>query len=230
VPGTLWRTRLIAEIAEKSYRMTSTKASEAEYITRILQSADRALAAVDEAYIIQERGHSQRPMPTFRPEEVTLGPRLGKGGFGIVNEIKSFCLDEELTSAKDMPAEASYVDNVADNPAAGTAETIPIPHCLRQDSFERHVHYDIQKAREFMRQKAQRNGTARYALKRLHDDLTELEKARGMIDLAIEAKYLSVVWHPNIGKISGRMAAIVQSRPRRMLSKILSNLDGCTIS
>jgi hypothetical protein len=43
-----------------------------------------------------------------------------------------------------------------------------------------------------------KNGYARYALKRLHNDLTELERARGMVDLAVEAKYLSLVWHPNI--------------------------------
>jgi len=43
----------------------------------------------------------------------------------------------------------------------------------------------------------------RYALKRLHEELSEVEKARAMIDLAVEAKYLSVVWHPNIVKMRG---------------------------
>jgi hypothetical protein len=60
-------------------------------------------------------------------------------------------------------------------------------------------HYDVYTARKLMARMARRNGDARYAVKRLHRDLTDLERARGMIDLAIEAKYLSVVWHPNIG-------------------------------
>jgi hypothetical protein len=61
------------------------------------------------------------------------------------------------------------------------------------------AHYDVRIARKHMAQMVRRNGDARYAVKRLHRDLTDLERARGMIDLAIEAKYLSVMWHPNIG-------------------------------
>ena len=59
-------------------------------------------------------------------------------------------------------------------------------------------HYKINNARRHMAENVLRNGEARFAVKRLHRDLTDLERARGMIDLAIEAKYLSVIWHPNI--------------------------------
>lgn len=61
------------------------------------------------------------------------------------------------------------------------------------------AHYDVRVARKHMARMVRRNGDARYAVKRLHRDLTDLERARGMIDLAIEAMYLSVMWHPNIG-------------------------------
>jgi hypothetical protein len=67
-------------------------------------------------------------------------------------------------------------------------------------SMNDHVHYDIKKARLLMGQRCTRKGTARYALKRLHGALSATERARGMIDLAVEAKYLSVVWHPNISE------------------------------
>jgi hypothetical protein len=41
---------------------------------------------------------------------------------------------------------------------------------------------------------------ARYAIKRLHGDtLNDFERVRGSIDLAMEAKYLSALSHPNIG-------------------------------
>jgi hypothetical protein len=66
------------------------------------------------------------------------------------------------------------------------------------------AHYDVRIARKHMAHMVRRNGDARYAVKRLHRDLTDLERARGMIDLAIEAKYLSVMWHPNIGACSNR--------------------------
>jgi hypothetical protein len=67
------------------------------------------------------------------------------------------------------------------------------------------AHYDVRIARKHMAHMVRRNGDARYAVKRLHRDLTDLERARGMIDLAIEAKYLSVMWHPNIGACSNRL-------------------------
>jgi len=61
-------------------------------------------------------------------------------------------------------------------------------------------HYELGVARKHMQQHVRRNGRdARYAIKRLHSDLSVLERARGVIDLAIEAKLLSVLWHPNIG-------------------------------
>jgi hypothetical protein len=66
------------------------------------------------------------------------------------------------------------------------------------------AHYDVRIARKHMAQMVRRQGDARYAVKRLHRDLTDLERARGMIDLAIEAKYLSVMWHPNIGACTNR--------------------------
>jgi hypothetical protein len=43
------------------------------------------------------------------------------------------------------------------------------------------------------------NGEARYAIKMLHPEtLSEFERTRGMIDLAMEAMYLSALSHPNI--------------------------------
>jgi len=80
------------------------------------------------------------------------------------------------------------------------------------DELEDEEHYDPGEAREYMQLNARRprrdgdddkndGGDARYAIKRLHTSLTELERTRGMIDLAIESKFLSVLWHPNIIKM-----------------------------
>jgi hypothetical protein len=62
-------------------------------------------------------------------------------------------------------------------------------------------HYDVKDARFMMSKQVRRKGSARYAIKKLHSDLNDLERARGMIDMALEVKYLSVLWHPNIGKL-----------------------------
>jgi hypothetical protein len=73
----------------------ATEQQETEFARKMLLRSDAILEAVDQAYIIKERGHKVRAMPTFRPEEISLGKVLGTGGFGIVNEIKGFFLDKE---------------------------------------------------------------------------------------------------------------------------------------
>ncbi|GAX19258.1 hypothetical protein FisN_4Lh157 [Fistulifera solaris] len=185
---------------------------------RLLQKADRILKEVDEAYIIKQRGHHQRAMPTFRPEELSLGKTLGTGGFGIVSEISKFSLDpdepsEELpvdTEGEEHPITLENPQQPNNNihPTVSLDDAIPGTFVEVVDRPEEltmndHVHYDVKKAREFMANRCMRNGKARYAIKRLHKALTPVEKARGMIDLAIEAKYLSTVWHPNIIKLRG---------------------------
>lgn len=206
-----------------------------ELAKRLLKRADKILKEVDDAYIIKHRGHHQRAMPAFRPEELSLGKTLGTGGFGVVSEISKFTLDpdqrpEELpvnngNEGGDSNAKIFNIDKEGDDPS----DSIPVPDNPQQPShiyrslnsdekipgsfvevvdkreeltLNDHVHYDVKKARHFMAERCLRNGRARYAIKRLHGDLTPVEKARGMIDLAIEAKYLSMVWHPNISKYS----------------------------
>lgn len=247
----------------------STFANEAEesaYAKRMLERADKTLALIDEAFIVKERGHNFRAMPTFRHEEISLGATLGTGGFGIVNEISKFTLDEEVLSKNEEEngekekengekengekekvvgqhvksnIDGLVVSNGQDKKST-TGATVVSPTATSDTTIEGNeakddaaaaasddaaaalessqqqasnnnandddlmfnhddeFHYDVEKARELMTSRVTKNGYARYALKRLHNDLTELERARGMVDLAVEAKYLSLVWHPNI--------------------------------
>ena len=188
-----------------------------ELAKRLLKRADKILKEVDSAYIILQRGHHQRAMPAFRPEELSLGKNLGIGGFCKVSEISKFTLDAEQAqeeapvtndneggdtnaSTLDNPQQPSniYRSLSSDDTIPGSfVEVVDKPE---ESSMNDHVHYDVKKARQFMAERCMRNGKPRYAIKRLHGALTSVEKVRGMIDLAIEAKYLSTVWHPNISK------------------------------
>jgi hypothetical protein len=198
---------------------------ENEHARKMLEGSDAILAAVDNAYIIKQRGHKVRAMPTFRPEEVSLGKVLGTGGFGIVNEIKGFFLDKEdetesqtqaLSEEESSDEKSALIQN---NPEDTMDATLPSTGLRKRNSepkitivptdsdkavtresdlLDSHTHYDVSKAKQVMSMRAIKSGGGRYALKRLHDDLSQLERARGMIDLAVEAKYLSTVWHPNI--------------------------------
>ncbi len=58
--------------------------------------------------------------------------------------------------------------------------------------------------RSFIASHVNRNGQARYAIKRLSSGLSRNESTSflsGVIDLALEAKYLSVIQHPHIIKM-----------------------------
>lgn len=189
--------------------------------------AAKLLAEIDNAFIIQQRNHDQRPMPTFAETELKLGLILGTGGFGIVKEVVEFNLDplydgDDNDNDHGLGQDQSHGNN-RDNPQqasnSGTAEVTSsrplgrrfptrtanyeITDCPEDASRNDHVHYDIRAARQLMQERCLRRGNARYALKRLHGCLTPAERARGMLDLAAEAKYLSVVWHPNIIKLRG---------------------------
>jgi hypothetical protein len=171
---------------------------------------------VDESFIVVHRDHEQRPLPTFRAEDVSLGKVLGTGGFGIVLEITNFMLhphDESAATEKPHRCNASSteenisIDNLNNSNAAPIQRRRQVSFTATKDeeffSGNSHIHYDVHKAKHWMEQNCVSDGVPRYALKRLQKGLTQLERTRGMLDLAVEAKYLSIVWHPNISMLNG---------------------------
>ena len=58
-------------------------------------------------------------------------------------------------------------------------------------------------ARVFLAENTLRDGHARYAIKRLKPDLSEKDRKDAVMDMAIEAKFLAVISHPNIVKMRG---------------------------
>lgn len=111
----------------------------------------------------------------FGPNEIRLGGVLGKGGFCTVSEIRKITLNGDIDHEQ-------------------------------QFSTEEDVQWQIQD-REFMsknylRKKNGRNDT-RYAIKTLSETLlNDPERfVAGVIDLAVETKFLAVIRHPNIIKM-----------------------------
>ena len=156
---------------------------------KLLKKAGKILSEVDKALIFKT--HPPRELPSFQRSELKFGPVLGVGGFCVVKEIRKVTLLAQ--NAKDISSD----DEAAATPdsAAAAAE--------KRDSLADDEHYNISTAREQISKRCLRDGDARYAVKFLHPELSKLEKARAIIDLALEAKYLSVVSHPNIIKMRG---------------------------
>lgn len=155
-----------------------------------------------------------------------MGKVLGIGGFGVVRAVTSFRLiveeeikedssengadaaalanrrksaDEVIIDKKELPPEGHIADAVAEHTAEFSSP--PPPRFGATDND----HLDVNFARQIMQKRCLRHGDARYAVKHLLglDDLTELERARGRIDLAIEVKYLRALNHPNIVRMRG---------------------------
>ena len=116
-------------------------------------------------------------------KELDLGKVLGRGGFCVVNEITQINLKE----GKQAIEQTSIED-------------------------ERDI-YNIVQDRKFMSSHCIRSGKDyRYAIKILQDSSRKDPDTfvNGVIDLAIEAKFLAVVRHPNIIKMRGM--ALMENR------------------
>lgn len=66
-----------------------------------------------------------------------------------------------------------------------------------------HEEGNNEEARGHMSREYRRDGDARYAIKKLHTDLDKDGTIKGIMDLALEAKFLSALDHPHIIKIRG---------------------------
>jgi len=109
--------------------------------------------------------------PTFAKKELILGKFLGRGGFSDVEEFRGVVLRGQQ------------------------------PELRRSDSLA----FDGKESRKFIAEHSIRpSGDARYAVKRLRRDVvneaSELLWA-GIVDLAIETRFLSQLEHPNIIKL-----------------------------
>lgn len=190
----------------------------------VTDRASAVLAAIDVAHIVQDRDHDPRPLPTFHLEEITLGKVLGTGGFGIVFEVQNFVetpeSDAEAEAAIEVSEDKKSSDSLCDTTVGHSSQDIVATSngvkqrntnprrkevsiiATKDEEFfsgNLHIHYDVRKAKHWMVQHAMfSDQKPRYALKRLQIGLSPRERTRGMLDLAIEAKFLSIVWHPNI--------------------------------
>mmetsp|Transcript_6193 Transcript_6193/g.10610 ORF Transcript_6193/g.10610 Transcript_6193/m.10610 type:complete len:238 (-) Transcript_6193:690-1403(-) len=138
---------------------------------------------------------AEAAMPKFDRSELTLGRVLGRGGFCTVSEISKVTIPEvsggaAAAAAAARPPAGTEEDDDDDDGGGGGGG----------GGFAAQILQD----RNFIATKYLRKGKdARYAIKTLSDDvLTDPERfVAGIIDLAIESRFLAVIKHPNIIKM-----------------------------
>eukprot|EP00561_Arcocellulus_cornucervis_P005941 CAMPEP_0185828626 /NCGR_PEP_ID=MMETSP1322-20130828/32649_1 /TAXON_ID=265543 /ORGANISM="Minutocellus polymorphus, Strain RCC2270" /LENGTH=400 /DNA_ID=CAMNT_0028526367 /DNA_START=50 /DNA_END=1252 /DNA_ORIENTATION=- len=125
---------------------------------------------------------SEALIPTFASSEITIGTILGRGGFCTVSEISKVKLADGGKSAA-----VHHHDDEDEEEQLGFAGG----QAIIQD-------------RAFIAQRCLRKGKdARYAIKKLSKEVQSDPNrfVAGVIDLAIESRFLAVVKHPNIIKM-----------------------------
>ena len=146
----------------------------------LLKTAKNAVAEKTKNSTILDKEAEDR-IPKFKMSELNLGKVLGRGGFCVVNEITKITL----------------ADNGEDGKKSGDGNSI------HQLDDEHHI-YNIVQDRKFMSSHCIRSGRDyRYALKILQESSHKDPQTfvSGVVDLAIESRFLSVVRHPNIIKM-----------------------------
>jgi len=115
--------------------------------------------------------------PKFDYNELTLG----KGGFGTVSEVRAFRVTPGLTKSHSTCSATKDRDDTEVDDAAGEMESRQFiaHHCLRH------------------------GGDARYAIKVLSPEVVQDPALylQGMIDVAVETRFLSSIVHPSIMKM-----------------------------
>ena len=168
----------------------------------IWNGADETLRKIDQSFLVTQ--HQPRDFPQFTMNELTLGSLLGKGGFSDVSEVVNIQIPESVAVASLPVAPPKDDDDHANDPILIPRHSIDPQAQAQHEPLEDHHendpddHIDLSIARSFMSKYCLRQGSARYAIKRLKSDLSDIDRARGAVDLAIEIKFLSTLWHPNI--------------------------------
>jgi hypothetical protein len=177
-----------------------------EQAKEVWAKTNDVLAKVDNAHVFSVLKQPCREFPTFAGDEVEGGPHLGRGGFSDVYEVTRIA--PSGGGVKDLNKEAEdggggeVPESPLPNDGVSSKEGLTAVDCEGGGADQTlHVHYDVKEARQIMAKRCIRLGAARYAIKCLRPDLDKLGHARGALDLAIEIKFLSVLWHPNIIKM-----------------------------
>jgi len=149
---------------------------------------------------------AEERVPRFDQKELDLGRVLGRGGFCVVSEITKVTLLQGAASKH-----TSSEGNNEDRRGSGFGNVV-------QDRNFMQAHFLRNKngggGGSNVRSSRRAPMDCRYALKVLKPDATKDPQTfvNGIIDLAIEAKFLSVIRHPNIIKMRAISIASPYSR------------------
>jgi len=147
--------------------------------------------------------NTRNNFPKFsQQDEIVMGEELGYGEFGVVHSVTEMIISKNDQSSNETQNTSSVNkrDKEKDSDVVDTGD-IKL-RGLVSDNLKM-PDEEVAEEKEFMIAHCVRNGESRYAIKSLKPDLGIKYLPRAMLDLAIEARTLEVLSHPNIIKMRG---------------------------
>jgi hypothetical protein len=153
--------------------------------------------------VVLDRAAEDR-IPRFLMSEVTIGQVLGRGGFCVVQEITKIQLSSD--GAAIAASSSHHHDDTTHNDDT-TGDNHHDDNDNDDDDDDQHYEHEFANLiqdRNFMAKQYRRRGKDyRYALKIVQESIKKDAQTyiNGIVDLAIEARFLSVIRHSNIIKM-----------------------------
>jgi Protein tyrosine and serine/threonine kinase len=174
------------KVKEKKEGVSSVSMSTA------LNNHRRAISAVSFADEVKE---AKDELPLQKHDE-----DQGRQYDGKQNRLSGLerTIDLPATSHSNIPSH-EFIDN-NDNSTLSTSEEESVTHAMESEGI---IDGEVAFLRRFMSTHTTRQGIARYAIKRARHDLTRDAILEAVVDLAVEAKFLATMRHPNIVRMRG---------------------------
>lgn len=148
-------------------------------VSHLLQIAGKVVYRKTADSLVLDQAAEDRT-PKFVLEELTIGKVLGRGGFCVVREITQITTKDEHV------------------------------HTEEPEEDDEAIIHNITQGREFMAKHYLRHGKDyRYAIKVIKEEAKQSAQlyVNAVVDLAIEARFLAVIRHPNIIKMRAMAAS-----------------------
>ena len=190
----------------------------------ILETAKDAIESEAARYpAIEASAEVLEALPHFRSSEMEMGRVVGRGGFCVVRELNEIRLRSTTKSRKPFSreprnsgedTESSYND-IIDGDTSGRWTRAPPAkgrrHMTSRNSLDHSsgsrsgVDTDIG-SREFLARRVWSKKGGKYVIKQVEPELLQTDRVtflKGVIDLAMETKYLACLDHPHVLKLRG---------------------------
>jgi hypothetical protein len=148
---------------------------------------------------------SNLPLPQLAFQEIVLGEIIGRGGFSFVHEIRDVRLQEIYdTGNEEAASRAEFAASFKNSKGVNSLEIAAAATAASGAA----------------------KASSPYVLKTLRPDLPEDEHNKGIIDLAVEAQFLSSLSHPHILSLrASSNSDPLEARYFVILDRLVSTLD-----